>query len=246
MNFALTSSNKFQYLFQGDDKVRNAAAPARRPEGSDQPAVQRLLAWGFRQPTHSLTHTWIAATAWCSTTCSPTSAAVCSSTYQDYDTLRRQPLRRQRPTTTSTRRATSRIRTASTTAVSCRSARPVCSSRSLLNSTRRLRKTHELKSDGTYFLSNTLGGDHSLKFGVGWNEGTDPRPSRTTAAARARWCSASATLAGCGDGSSRRGRIRSRDRPLQRRPLSRRSCATTTGRATTVTCRTSSAAAVFA
>ncbi len=29
-------------------------------------------------------------------------------------------------------------------------------------------KTWEAKTDGTYFLTNKLGGDHRLKFGVGW------------------------------------------------------------------------------
>ena len=32
------------------------------------------------------------------------------------------------------------------------------------------RPTWEAKSDGTYFLTNKLGGDHSLKFGLGWRK----------------------------------------------------------------------------
>ncbi len=56
----------------------------------------------------------------------------------------------------------------------------------------RLRPTHELKTDGTYFVSNKLGGDHSLKFGLGYRRAR-PRPSRTTPAARAPTCSATAT-----------------------------------------------------
>jgi hypothetical protein len=32
------------------------------------------------------------------------------------------------------------------------------------------RPTWEAKSDGSYFLSNVLGGDHQLKFGIGWHE----------------------------------------------------------------------------
>jgi hypothetical protein len=32
------------------------------------------------------------------------------------------------------------------------------------------RPTWEVKTDGTYFLSNFLGGDHQLKFGVGWRD----------------------------------------------------------------------------
>ena len=57
--------------------------------------------------------------------------------------------------------------------------------------TRRSRHSWEVKTDGTYFLTNTLGGDHRLKFGLGWRQVTRSRPSRTTAAARAPRCSAS-------------------------------------------------------
>src|SRR5262249_55429089 len=32
------------------------------------------------------------------------------------------------------------------------------------------RPSYELKTDGTYFLSKKLGGDHALKFGVGWRK----------------------------------------------------------------------------
>ncbi|MBP6716466.1 MAG: hypothetical protein KA205_06360, partial [Acidobacteria bacterium] len=32
------------------------------------------------------------------------------------------------------------------------------------------RHSSEAKTDGTYFLTNTLGGDHSLKFGLGWRK----------------------------------------------------------------------------
>src|SRR6185436_14538085 len=42
------------------------------------------------------------------------------------------------------------------------------SSRSLANTYQTVRHRWEAKTDGTYFLTHTLGGDHSLKFGLGW------------------------------------------------------------------------------
>ena len=58
-NYQLNSSNKVQYLFQSDNKFRNArgasadtAKEAVTEQTSDKP-------WGFPLPTHSLTHTLI-------------------------------------------------------------------------------------------------------------------------------------------------------------------------------------------
>ena len=60
INYQLNSSNKFQYLFQSDNKIRNRrgasstnAAEATTQQFSDAP-------WNLPMPTHSLTHTWIA------------------------------------------------------------------------------------------------------------------------------------------------------------------------------------------
>ena len=59
-NYQLNAANKFQYLFQSDNKFRNArgasantAKEAVTEQTSDEP-------WGFPLPTHSLTHTLIA------------------------------------------------------------------------------------------------------------------------------------------------------------------------------------------
>ena len=58
-----------------------------------------------------------------------------------------------------------------------------------------MRHSWEAKTDGTYFLSNVLGGDHSLKFGVGWRR----NPIMIVLALQRRRarhaCSASATTA---------------------------------------------------
>ena len=59
-NYQLNAANKFQYLFQSDNKYRNArnasstmAKEATAQQTSDKP-------WGLPLPTHSLLHTWIA------------------------------------------------------------------------------------------------------------------------------------------------------------------------------------------
>jgi hypothetical protein len=60
VNYQLTSSHKFQYLFQSDNKYRNhrgasadTAAEVTTQQTSDAP-------WKLPLPTHSMTHTWIA------------------------------------------------------------------------------------------------------------------------------------------------------------------------------------------
>ena len=72
-------------------------------------------------------------------------------------------------------------------------------SRSLIAGTQRLRPTHEIKTDGTYFASNKLGGDHSLKFGVGYRRAPTTTFSHYAGGARA-WeqCNGNAT-ANCAD-----------------------------------------------
>jgi hypothetical protein len=164
-NYQLNASNKLQYLFQSDNKIRNSrgassttAIEAATRQFSDAP-------WKLPLPTHSITHTWIA-----------TDKLVFNNQYtyvhggffldfQDYDTC-----------------GDSRyIGSAS----SADYARPGdCDwnlqqlsnrtsgyrERSLLGSYQTVRHSTELKTDGTYFMTNLLGGDHSLKFGLGYRK----------------------------------------------------------------------------
>src|SRR5262249_10933242 len=74
------------------------------------------------------------------------------------------------------------------------------SSRSLLNSYQTRRYTYELKTAGTYFLAHKLGGDHSLKFGVGWKKAPVMSFSHYSGGARANVQCVGNTLAGCGNG----------------------------------------------
>ena len=59
------------------------------------------------------------------------------------------------------------------------------SSRSLTSTYQTVRKSWEAKTDGTYFLTNKLGGDHSLKFGVGWRKNPISTFSHYSGGARA-------------------------------------------------------------
>ncbi len=66
--------------------------------------------------------------------------------------------------------------------------------RSLTSTYQTTRHSREAKTDGTYFLTNMLGGDHSLKFGLGWRRNPISTFSHYSGGARAI-CSASATTA---------------------------------------------------
>ena len=74
------------------------------------------------------------------------------------------------------------------------------SSRSIVNSYQTVRKSWEAKTDGTYLLSGVLGGDHSLKFGVGWRRNPILTYSHFSGNARAHVQCVGNTAATCGDG----------------------------------------------
>ncbi len=59
-NYQLNSSNKFQYLFQSDNKYRNhrGASATTPPEATTQQTSD--APWKLPLPTHSITHTLIA------------------------------------------------------------------------------------------------------------------------------------------------------------------------------------------
>ena len=59
-NYQVNSSNKFQYLFQSDNKYRNArgATSTTLKEATTQQTSDKP--WKLPLPTHSLLHTWIA------------------------------------------------------------------------------------------------------------------------------------------------------------------------------------------
>src|SRR4029079_12744793 len=72
---------------------------------------------------------------------------------------------------------------------------------SLISSYQSVRPTWDVKTDGTYFLTHTLGGDHSLKFGLGYRKAPIMSFSHYSGGAQARVQCVGNTLTGCGDGS---------------------------------------------
>ena len=65
-----------------------------------------------------------------------------------------------------------------------------------------VRQSWEAKTDGTYFLTNMLGGDHSLKFGVGWRKNPIQSFSHYSGGARAHQQCVGNANANCGNGDS--------------------------------------------
>ena len=76
------------------------------------------------------------------------------------------------------------------------------------------------QDDGTYFLTNKFGGDHSLKFGLGWRR--NPIQSFSHYSGGARACSASATTRRTAARARCPGRLGHRRRPALRDRLPRR------------------------
>ena len=195
LNYQLNQAHRFQYLIQGDDKIQNSRGASAT---TAKEATNRQFSdyWhGFPQPTHSITHTYIA-----------TDRLV-------FNTHLHLRVRRLDRTTSRTTTPAARSATTAATARPTTRATPNClwnqqqlplrttgfRSRSLLASIQRLRPTHELKTDGTYFVSNKLGGDHSLKFGVGYRRAPTMTFSHYAGGARAYLQCNGNTTANCAD-----------------------------------------------
>lgn len=163
VNFTLNPSHKFQYLLQGDDKIRNSRG-ASATTAKEATIRQYSDYWhGIPQPTHSLTYTYIASDKLVFNTIYTYLPGGWTNDFQDYDTCGK-----------------TRYNGSDDAADYARD--PNClwnqqqlslrttgyQSRSLTAGAQRVRPTTEAKTDGTYFVSNKLGGDHSLKFGVGY------------------------------------------------------------------------------
>ena len=202
VNYQINASNKLQYLFSSDNKFRNArgasattAHEATTQQTSDKP-------WGFALPTHSLTHTWLVTDKLVFTSqytyvhggfylnfqdngsCTDVAG---KGGYQgatnplDYE-LASNPdcLWNVQPLLTRTTGFASRSLTANYVTT---------------------RHRWEAKTDATYFLSNVLGGDHSLKFGLGYTGAPIQTFSHYGGGGRATVQCVGNNSANCGDGS---------------------------------------------
>ncbi|HEX6323544.1 MAG TPA: hypothetical protein VFZ36_07455, partial [Vicinamibacterales bacterium] len=201
INFQLNSAHKFQYLFQSDDKVRNArgASATTGPNAVTQQFSDKP--WGFPLPSHSLTHTWVATDRLVFNNMLTYVHGGFFLDYQDYKTCgdsRYIEGATDPAAYTTGRRASAdclwnqqslHIRTTS------------FNDRSLVGTYQTQRPSTEIKSDGTYFASGVLGGDHSLKFGVGYRHNPIVSFSHYSGGARALVQCYGNSSARCGDGS---------------------------------------------
>lgn len=169
VNFQLNAANKFQYLFMSDNKFRNARGASDTTEKEAVTIQTSETYWKyFPLPTHQLTHTLIASDRLVFNTAV---TKVFGGFFLDYQDSQ-------------TDCGASRYSGSKEASSYSQTANPNCmfniqpqtirtsgnQSRSLGNSYQTVRPSLDIKTDGTYFLTNVLGGDHSLKFGVGYRK----------------------------------------------------------------------------
>ncbi len=205
INYQLNSANKIQYLFQSDNKYRNRrdasatnAAETTSQQTSDAP-------WNLPLPTHSITHTLIANDK---LVFNNMFTYVGGGFFLDYqDVPPQDDCLQSRYLGTST---------ASSYQTGGRELSGDCmwNIQSLTNRTtgfntraktstyQTVRKSWEVKTDGTYLLSNVLGGDHSLKFGMGWRRNPIMTFSHYSGGARAHQQCVGNSNANCGNGDT--------------------------------------------
>ena len=202
-NYQMNSSNKFQYLFQSDNKYRNrrgasatTAVEAVTQQTSDMP--KGVGYWGLPLPTHSLTHTFIASDR---LVFNNMFTYVHGGFYLDYQDVPPQGNCAQAKYTGSTSVA-DYARDASCLWMTQSRGNQTTgfNDRSLTSNYVTSRHSWEAKTDGTYFLTNTLGGDHSFKFGVGWRRNPISTFSHYSGGARATMQCVGNTSANCGGG----------------------------------------------
>ncbi|HXT30477.1 MAG TPA: carboxypeptidase-like regulatory domain-containing protein, partial [Vicinamibacterales bacterium] len=182
-NYQLNSMNKFQYLFQSDNKYRNArgASSTTLKEATTQQTSDKP--WGLPLPTHSLTHTLIASDR---LVFNNQFTYVHGGFFLDYQDVPPQGSCAQSRYTGSDKTSDyARPDTCMWNIQQLTNRTSGVQSRSLLGTYQTTRHSWEAKTDGTYFLTHTLGGDHSLKFGLGWQRAPVQTFSHFSGGARA-------------------------------------------------------------
>jgi hypothetical protein len=206
LNFQLNASHKFQYQFSSDNKFRNARGASADTE-LEAVTIQtsEFFYWSkFPLPTHQGTHTWIASdrlvfnsaitkvqggffldyqdTFFGDCANSRYTGSTDPASYPQFGVLNKPGetcmfnIQRQQINTTGNL------------------------SRSLAASYQTVRPSLEIKTDGTYFLSNVLGGDHSLKFGAGYRRNPITSFSHESGGGRAIVNCVGNNSLNCGDG----------------------------------------------
>ncbi len=165
LNYQLDTTNKFQFLFSSDRKIRNnRSASASTAPQSTFSQYSAGGVWRLQDPTYQLTHTWLP---------SDKLVFVNQITYveggffldsHDYTTCGSSSYARDLagddPTNAACEWNVQQLRNSTTG----------FTSRSVTDSYQTARPSWEVKTDDNYFLPHVLGGDHALKFGVGWRK----------------------------------------------------------------------------
>ena len=204
-NYQLNASNKFQYLFSSTNKYRNrrgasatTAVEATTQQTSDMPKGVGL--WGLPIPTHSVTHTWIASDR---LVFNSMYTYVNGGFYMDYQDV---PLQGSCAPSKYIPGAATNADYARDAAclwnVQSRTNRTTgFSDRSLSTSSQSDRHNWEAKTDATFFVTNRFGGDHSLKFGIGYRGNPSVNFGHQSGGARVTMQCVGNLQANCGGGA---------------------------------------------
>jgi hypothetical protein len=200
VNYQLNQSNKFQYLFVSDQKYRDRrdANANNAPEVTSQQYSE--APWKLPGPTHTIQHTWVANDKLVFTNMFNYVGGGFFLDYQDWKSCGSS---RYIPGETSF----AAYQSGSRASADCLwNTQPLTNrttgfnSRAKSSTYQTIRKTWEAKTDGTYFLTNVLGGDHSLKFGAGWRKAPIMSFSHYSGGVRAHVQCVGNASANCGDG----------------------------------------------
>jgi hypothetical protein len=201
INYQLNSANKFGYLFVSDNKIRNhrGASATTQPEATTRQFSDKHYRFAS-YPTHQIQHTLIASNK---LVFNNTLTYLHGGFFLDYQDYNQCGASRYIPGADQITDYVTGERAApdclwNTQALSNRTTS--VASRSLLASYQTDRPTWEIKTDGTYFVSNMLGGDHSLKFGLGWRKAPIMSFSHYSGGGRATVQCVGNALSGCGNG----------------------------------------------
>jgi hypothetical protein len=198
-NYQANTANKLQYLFQSDNKYRNArgASPTTLKEATTQQTSDKP--WGLPLPTHSITHTLIASDK---LVFNNQFTYVHGGFFLDYQDVPPQGNCAQSRYTGADTIYAGRDANCLWNIMPLNNRTTGVNSRSLTATYQTTRHSWEAKSDGTYFLTNKLGGDHSLKFGVGWRRNPIQTFSHYSGGARAFVQCVGNSSANCGTGDA--------------------------------------------
>ncbi len=201
VNYQLSASQKIGYLFLSNTKLRNhrGANSTTQPEATNQ--QYSPTPWGFPYPTHQLQHTWVASDRLVFNSSATYVDGAFYLDYQDHSTCGDSSYISRETNPANYASGPRASGDCLWNVQSLLNRTTSVASRSLVSSYQSVRPTWDVKTDGTYFLTHKLGGDHSLKFGLGYRKAPIQSFSHYSGGVQARVQCVGNTLAGCGDGN---------------------------------------------